>query len=775
MSENRNNNALPPSAATEEELRTAMAINRLMQLSETLRIEANKKTRGHYAALKVGYLEGLFHRIHREAFQDWKGAEAETTDDEKKAQAKKRIELREVIQNTLFSKEKDGTPTGLFDANGCVVREKEGEKGRQRLADILTNFYEQARDIEPYEYGNKITLDFFISSLNELPAFAEVYPEKIDFRRLDKQTLKKLEKKEDGSRTNHEEIKAAFMMATDPSIIHPLMNVPKPANEEDYTVWDDKTIYIGGVPFLSHEHNGQLCLVTINGGLAPLAVKGEDGQTLRERLEKFFENDGLIANFRGITKNDIIDYLPEKNREEDTPPLKNKTSIDGIQITDDNQPLLCLDVNTITGLRQSSHDEFVSFMKKVLGEKAKLTDLNNKNPDQISEKKAALLAAANGDQRMKEIIEIAYNHININVKRMDGILDTMFEGKKASKNPKMYMSMGGSGSGKSSVEKVVDQQCREAREDYIIASLDEFRNFSDLHRVLIAAEHHADDYALIDPFATELRKQATARAKELKINVLIDGSGIDYKGRNDEITKEFKDAEYQTQVIAVETYYPNAVSRVNQRFREQERAMPWVRVADKHMSFPISFLDAVQDKNLDKVSLICSDDFNNNYIIAETFYKDTDGIIKLKDGRKTGLLATITGFLEDSASILNPLKAFEKAKKDEAAANNAEYDNKHNFANVIPNFEDENVSYIKYPSIKNDNKAKRVLAIYDAPRMVGFMEKGMMNPNTSSLDTSTLYHAPNNMQFSMPAAEAVNDGAWQLKLRHQSQSSQQRQ
>ncbi|MEQ1530796.1 MAG: zeta toxin family protein, partial [Methylococcales bacterium] len=87
------------------------------------------------------------------------------------------------------------------------------------------------------------------------------------------------------------------------------------------------------------------------------------------------------------------------------------------------------------------------------------------------------------------------------------------------------MCMGGAGSGKTAVEELAAAQCGE---NYVTASLDEFRKISDLYQVLTAASHHSDDYVYVEPFANRLRSLVANHARENHYNILYDGTGIPY-------------------------------------------------------------------------------------------------------------------------------------------------------------------------------------------------------------------------------------------------------
>jgi hypothetical protein len=88
------------------------------------------------------------------------------------------------------------------------------------------------------------------------------------------------------------------------------------------------------------------------------------------------------------------------------------------------------------------------------------------------------------------------------VEKLEQAKQAIFAGKMSDPQPKLFMSMGGAGSGKTAVEEIAAAHCGD---NFVITSLDEFRKISDLYQVLTAASHHSDDYVYVEPFANRLR------------------------------------------------------------------------------------------------------------------------------------------------------------------------------------------------------------------------------------------------------------------------------
>ena len=132
-----------------------------------------------------------------------------------------------------------------------------------------------------------------------------------------------------------------------------------------------------------------------------------------------------------------------------------------------------------------------------------------------------MLIAAEGDERLNRSVEIAYERLSSISQKLDQAKQAIFEGKVPDTQPKLFMSMGGAGSGKTAVKDLATAQCDD---NFVIASLDEFRKISDLYCILTAAEHHSDDYIYVEPFANRLRSLVAEHAKQNAINILYDGT-----------------------------------------------------------------------------------------------------------------------------------------------------------------------------------------------------------------------------------------------------------
>ncbi|MFZ4698599.1 MAG: zeta toxin family protein [Candidatus Methylumidiphilus sp.] len=684
-----------------KKLRNALAIARARKLLSTLQQEA-EATISHDQAKRVTYLTELFSRIHREIFHDWKEQATVSHRPGTMTNADKRKEFRMIVEGLVLNGG-GNHGTELFDSNGFVIK-------TGNIAERLAKFYKSMRIVRPYDYGNRLTLDVFMTALANLPAFKGVYEQGIDFRRLEVNDAIVLH----NLNSSIEEITFAFRHALDPARTKCLQNTPN-----GYGKWPENKRFISSIPFLSHTtEEGVDCLITVNGGLVPLSS-----------IDKSLFVPGLqVADLPiSLTKN-LIGYLPgtEKLRE------LGKNEIDGITIGENGEaPLFCLDVNMLTGLRYASHTELRELIKQCEGDNATIFMLAN-NPAL----KQKLLAAANEDERLVRTIEIGYERLSKITKKLDATQDAIFFGKTPDLKPKLFMSMGGAGSGKTAVEEIATAQCGD---NFVIASLDEFRKCSDLYAVMTAANHHSDDYIFIEPFANRLRDWVAHHAKEAHINILYDGTGIPYKPRYYNVINAFEEAGFFTQIAAIDAFIVKPEGRedelsrsavicsVKNRFEITGRALPWVVTVDKHIRSPWSFLDALEHESLDKISLFANDgERDKHYIVAESFGLSDSELRALQEKQKSGGLADHLKSLSRNRddSIIRVLAGGDQEKIEALLNRN-------------PALNESNVAYQVYPG----KYGNRVLVVYNTRRMVDFVVKRQLNPNASGEEGLLHKHA----------------------------------
>ncbi len=688
-----------------KKLRTALAIAQGTKLLLTLQHET-EATVSHDQTQRVTYLTVLFSRIHREMFHDWKEQASVDHRPGTMMDADKRQKFRKTVARLVLNGDSN-QQSAIFDNNGFVINTDD-------IAQRLANFYQTMRSVRPFSYGNRITLDFFITILGKLPAFKAVYGQGIDFRRLEANDAVALH----DTNSSLEQVSRAFSHALDP-----MRNIGLPNVANGYGKWPEEKVFISGIPFLSYTtREGVKCLVSINGGLVPFNSIQED----------LFIAGKHLADYPRCAAENIIGYLP------DTESLRSisKIEIDGISIDSNGAaPLFCLDANILTGLRSPSHTELLELIKQCAGETASLFDLANNFF--LKEK---LLLAADDDPRLKRSVEIAYERLV----KISAVLHEnqarIFAGKTAVSQPQLFMSMGGAGAGKTAVEEIAAAHCGD---NFVIASLDEFRKKSDLYRVLTAANHHSDDYVYVEPFANRLRDMVAEQAKKSAVNILYDGTSIPYEPRYSTIIAQFKAAGFHTQIVAVDAFIvkpqgredklsrAGVINSVKERFAKTGRALPWVVTVYKHIRAPESFLNALEHAALDKICLFANDgERDKHYLVAESFdFSEVEVRMLQQQQRKN----TLAEYLRHLIATL----------PDSVMKNLANHDSEKITAFIArnPDFAEANVAYQIYPS-KNGN---RVLLIYNTHRMIDFVEKRQLNPNASGEEG--LLHKPEVLAF----------------------------
>ncbi len=713
-------NSTPPKPDFSQlkKLRTALAVCQGTRLLLVLQQEA-ESTITHDQSKRVTFLTGLFSRIHRELFHHWKEQATVRHHPGWMSDPGKRKQFRKAIAQLVY--DDNNHDTAIFDNNGFVIR-------FDNIAERLANFYSTMRMIRPFDYGNRITLDLFMAILGKLPAFKSVYEQGIDFRRLDWEDAVALHK----GHSSFQEVVTAFNHALDPNRCKSLQNLPN-----SYGIWPENRRFLTGIPFLSHTTaDGINCLVTINGGLVPLHNIPED----------LFNSGKHFADYPLIAASNIIAYLPETEGLHSS----DKQEIDGINLgASSDAPLFCLDINMLSGLRSPSHIELMELLKQCAGEKASIFELLNN-----SMLRQKMLDAAEGDERAQRGIEIAYERLHkINI-ILNTALNAIFQGKTPVSNPKLFMCMGGAGAGKTAVEEIAKAQCGE---NFVTASLDEFRKQSELYRVLTAAKHHSDDYVYVEPFANRLRDLVAEYARNNKINLLYDGTSIPYSPRYSTIIEQFHATGFFTHIIAVDAFLVKPAGReeellrssvigsVKSRYEETDRALPWVVTIYKHIRSPEAFLKALEHEALNKISLFANDgERGKHYLVAESFDLNDQDIEDLQNRQLSkNLMPALKAVCRNHPnSTLKNLSNNCKETLDALLMRN-------------PYWHENNTGYQIYPGKSNN----RVLLIYSLTRMTDFIEKRQLNPNASGEEG--LLHKSDALAFHIdPLAQAP----WLIRL-----------
>ncbi len=701
-------------ANSEERLRNILAITRGAEYLKEYDAELNK-TIDHDQSDPEDFLQAQFSKIHRRLFAD---THAQTdkplgiaVDGDKSARLRSAIIK---LANNLYDKNgfaKSVTTTEI--ALNAQDNEKLKTMYSQRLAKTMAAFYREVRAIEPYEYGNETTLNLFVDCVGRRLNKKGMNFVSFDFSQLSNEELLQLE-------TPGADLEPVFMKMMQYSKNASLQN-----KENAYGALSDNKVLIEGVPFLRYKKNDVEYLVTVNGGLVRRDV-------IEEQLSTHLHAQQQVMEFR--VKPEA--YLAN------TDAINHKQVVDGYEINDGQAPLVCLDVNPITGLRGPSHDSVIDFIKRNFPN----DNIFSCKSEDIAEKFRKAAVSTN----MKSLIDIATHHAGLITHQMDKAMEDIFKGKERVKDgvpPQFVMSLGGAGAGKTSVEAVLRAKCGE---NYVTATLDGAREFSDIYKVLMAADHHADDYKVVEPFSSALRQWIKDRALNKhprpgepvgKYNILFDGTGIPFEPRYSDIAREFKEQGFQTAAVCMDAFLvkPNgreaevsdtALDRVDSRSRK----LPYIVVVSKHRDVMSSFLAASKSQYIDKAVAYCSDGPKGSkpYILAETFDSLANGHLESagEDNIKQRIMAKVAG-PTSIFNLINPGKS--------------QFD----FAKTVPAFSSNNLAILPLGAqVRGDDRKQRELAIMNVTRFIDMGEKLLFSPHASG--PSNILGVQRDMAFAYP-------------------------
>ncbi len=310
--------------------------------------------------------------------------------------------------------------------------------------------------------------------------------------------------------------------------------------------------------------------------------------------------------------------------------------------------LVSMDVDLLTGLNTKLPKEaselknFKAFLAK--NGYAEISDLLPKDfnenitrmPDEAEKTKARdmlrshvalaiadLRTKASGNEALESLIDRAGQRLADTLPHVYEITDKAFlkndgnEGKEpvTGSAPKMYMSMGGTASGKGGLKILAKKECGD---DIVLASLDDARADAERYWLYLATNNHNDDYKSVEEFAKAHRELTTRRALKGHYHLFVDGSGVPYEGRNDKVTREFKENGYNVSVLAAQApLYLNdpemrkqlsaqglkpsdSAGRLGDRLTDELRIVPIEIAAEKHIGFSIATRNAARDTNVDR-------------------------------------------------------------------------------------------------------------------------------------------------------------------------------
>lgn len=701
-----------------------IALNRSAEFLDDLP-KLDKELNGNHAPSQEEALEKLIYDIHTRLYRDTHSLahNSETAAGNAKSPAESE-KLRKIIH------EMSGE---LFDANAAAVFHS-----RDELAEIYTKYYRELSELKPFSYGNGLTISTFITAVSNIKKSRETEGVSIDFRRLDEGYLKLFN--DDGTpceTTSDQSLKDAFLQALNPQAVievHnkrakakmltlPGDNTPHPnqlkegekQNTKIFPGWEDNRIEIGGVPFLGYKaEDGEVYLLTVTGGLVPYEEAKDKIETAKNAAKQSGEGGVLVDEYPTFNPQTYIKNISEDGIEFKKPETGKTEIIDGYVCKAGKEPLICMDVNVLTGLRAESHAKFMAAFKNTYPDKEIfwLADNNNAKPFLEDVDK-------NNDPRLSKICRIAVSHIQHMTHKLDAEMNKEVEHiPNANQGEKLLVfSMGGSGSGKSCVGDYIAKKTGSTKEqrNYVYTSLDQYREKMQMYQVMISAGHHADDYKLVEPFAGKLRDWVAEKAIKIGKSIQFDGSAIPFKGRYDWLVNMAKNAGYQVDVVAADTYMDvpeearaanlgvSAKDRVIGRKEKDKRALPWAVTLSKHTNAINAFLDAAQDTKIDNVLLYNMDGPpGTSYLAAYAFNANDDEMKVIIDRKPEQYMKLLKNHKIDDETLSN-----------------------------MPDLLQHNIGYTQHRS----NKKDRMMMVTDLHKLIQMGEKGLQNSYAADLDS----------------------------------------
>lgn len=562
----------------------------------------------------------------------------------------------------------------------------------------LAEFYYQYHKLRPFYYGNNFVIRVFLVSLSKLEHFKNKLPNELDFRNSEGYELLIIEQ---------QNLKKVF---------NKICSI-KPEQPNSLKAWPplpSSSITIKGYKFLTYRNK---YFVGLNGGLIEIS---KIQKKLSQFISKGFSANEFFLKPHEFTKSIFPDGL--------------KKNVDGINVSKECN-LVCLDIDHLTNL--DINKELPKLNKLLRERKISILDI----PEQYNDLPKSL------------ILDKALARIRVLKNKIIKSISENFQNKLPvqSHKPMFFMSMGGIGSGKSSLDKVARDL---TSNNFVIASIDLSRMCSDVFQLYILTNHHSDDYKTLVTFSYTLMGAIVNKAIEGNYHYFRDGSGIPYNKRNNELIKIMKDCGYETYILvaAAALFKENnrkditspAHKRILDRYKSKKRAVPWEIVIDKHINHPLSQTDASQDLNVDKLLIF-----------------DTMG--KKGETNLIGFTCTISFGIHDELisaknrsqqSLIVAMKKYNLLPK-----SFIESDKKLTF---LPT-----ATYKKFSfSFDAYQIYYRMMIITNSSRMLDVIQKGALNPKASGYkDLAYNYHT-----FHAPSIDYPNDAVGKnnnFRLRHQ--------
>lgn len=369
--------------------------------------------------------------------------------------------------------------------------------------------------------------------------------------------------------------------------------------------WPGKHVEINGLRFLRYDLGAEgvegtvKCVVCHDGSLVEVE-KFE--QLIKERYADYPEGEYPRIHEFDIPKQ-IIDlqikpnehtlheknkYLYEVRDEIHNNANFNEAKLNGV--TEKSTRAVCLDAGSVTGLIIRSELNPLKSELEKLG--YDIWDIANEERynDMKSQLSSKLIGYA---ERAKPRVEEFEGIINLAVEKA-------FEGKSPVSNPQLFMTIGGTGVGKSMME---EKAYKTTQGNIVEASLDDARFLSNLMETYQAADYHRDDYLCLNALAQETCKRIEKRAISEGYNYGCFRSGIPFEGKKYQgLVEKAEDRGYKSYIIAGMgdfVAYPDDLKKGNRqvmdnvisRFEKTGRAVPWSVTRDKNIK---SFISAIQ-------------------------------------------------------------------------------------------------------------------------------------------------------------------------------------
>ncbi len=131
-------------------------------------------------------------------------------------------------------------------------------------------------------------------------------------------------------------------------------------------------------------------------------------------------------------------------------------------------------------------------------------------------------ARAQNDPALENIVAIAGPHLEAMVPRLgrDHEDQPFMLAEPPATEKHLYMTMGGSASGKSGLKRIADEECQGGKA-LVVASLDDARGECERYWLYPATNNHNDDYKSAEQFGNSVRDLITRRALERGHNLYI--------------------------------------------------------------------------------------------------------------------------------------------------------------------------------------------------------------------------------------------------------------